>query len=155
MERCSYPLSPTMSSIASDHRPDHAMTGAEDIATTSTKDAPSLPNTTSAPKPSVPSMQTPGHPSFRRCVIVPPLFLRSTRSRWRGRRECGKGESEENRGQVSFQTRNWLTSKWDNTGNGRRVLVRYGFYLFISSISRFSFMHGVKILFCSRSNAGR
>ncbi|EER40190.1 cutinase transcription factor 1 alpha [Histoplasma capsulatum var. duboisii H88] len=55
-----------MSSIASDHRPDHAMTGAEDIATTSAKDAPSLPNTASAPKPSVPSMQTPGHPSFRR-----------------------------------------------------------------------------------------
>ncbi|OJD22421.1 hypothetical protein ACJ73_06232 [Blastomyces percursus] len=74
------------SSIASDNRPDQAMAGAEDIAvaatTTSsttttaatTKDVPSP----TAPKQSVPTMQTPGHPSFRRCVIFPPSYLRVT-----------------------------------------------------------------------------
>ncbi|KAL2363346.1 Cutinase transcription factor 1 alpha [Blastomyces dermatitidis] len=63
------------SSIASDNRPDQAMAGAEDTAaaatttttspSTMTKDVPS-PTTTTAPKQSVPTMQTPGHPSFRR-----------------------------------------------------------------------------------------
>ncbi|OJD10547.1 hypothetical protein AJ78_08473 [Emergomyces pasteurianus Ep9510] len=58
-----------MSSIASD-RPDQAMVGAEDTAVSNmspstNNDGPS-PTAATAPKQSVPSMQTPGHPSFRR-----------------------------------------------------------------------------------------
>ncbi|PGG97572.1 hypothetical protein GX51_07267 [Blastomyces parvus] len=71
-----------MSSIASDNRPDQAMAGAAEDAdaatttpSTTTKDAPS-PTSATAPKQSVPTMQTPGHPSFRRCVISPPSYLR-------------------------------------------------------------------------------
>ncbi|PGH06798.1 hypothetical protein AJ79_06440 [Helicocarpus griseus UAMH5409] len=64
-----------MSSIASENRPDQPMAGADDNAASTTapsstttagdREGPS-PTTATAPKQSVPSMQTPGHPSFRR-----------------------------------------------------------------------------------------
>ncbi|KAK2785495.1 Transcriptional activator of fatty acid utilization [Onygenales sp. PD_12] len=55
-----------MSSIASDPRPDHIMTGTEDASSTPATDGDDTSPSATAPKQPVPSMQTPGHPSFRR-----------------------------------------------------------------------------------------
>ncbi|OAX79727.1 hypothetical protein ACJ72_05955 [Emergomyces africanus] len=64
-----------MSSIASDNRTgDQAMTGAEDTAVSNmspstNNDVPSPTAANPPSKQSVPSMQTPGHPSFRRLPL--------------------------------------------------------------------------------------